>query len=197
MASVVENDLDYSKDKEKYDKEMLERKENKITQKEPVKVSVSDNGTVEEKTPKKTRKRRTKKQTIDTEPIEKLLMTTSNIVATRPDMAVWKMSKQEAHAIAEPLGQVLEKYDIAKPLMENAPEISLLVAVLGFTAPRMVATIAIKKESNKDGFKGKAERVGSAGGKLNENRKSDITPQQNDGKHTPVIAINDAFGSSI
>lgn len=197
MASVAEKDLDYSKNKEKYDKEMSERKDNKITQKEPVKLTVSDDGTVEEKTPKKTRKRRTKKQTIDTEPIEKLLMTTSNIVATRPDMAMWKMSKQEAHAIAEPLGQVLEKYDIAKPLMDNAPEISLLVAVLGFTAPRIITTIAIKKESNKDGFKGKVERIGSTGRKLDENRKSNTTSQQNDGKRATFIAVNDAFGSAI
>ena len=61
------------------------------------------------------------------------------------------MTKQEAHAIAEPLGQVLEKYDLAKPITDNAPELSLLVAVLGFTVPRAVMTISVRKEKNKDG----------------------------------------------
>lgn len=197
MADLEEKNVDYQKEKEKYDKEIEKRKETKVAQKEPVKLTVSNDGTIEEKTPKKTRKRRTKKQTIDTEPIEKLLITTTNIIATRPDMAMWKMSKQEAHAIAEPLGQVLEKYDIAKPLMDNAPELSLVVAILGFTAPRMVTTIAIRREKNKDGFKGKVAESGSTGRKLDETRKSNIIIKRNDEKSSPLSSVNDAFGSAI
>ena len=111
MANLNEEKL--NEQQEKYDKEMAERKKAGITQKEPVKLSVSSDGAIEEAKPKRARKRRTKKQSIDTEPIEKLLITTTGIIATRPDMGMWKMTKQEAHAIAEPLGQVLEKYDLA------------------------------------------------------------------------------------
>lgn len=196
MVSVEEN-KEYSEKKEKYDKEIEKRKETGVAQSKPVKLEVSASGEVTEPTPKKTRKRRTKKQTIDTEPIEKLLMATTGVIATRPDMQMWKMSKQEAHAIAEPLGQVLEKYDLAKPLTENAPEIALIVATLTFVAPRTVATIAVKKEKNKDGFKGNAVQSGSAGKSLDENRKSDTVVKRNDEKRTAIIPLNDAFGTAL
>lgn len=195
MANLNEEKLD--KQQEKYNKEMTERKEAGITQKEPVKLSVSSDGAIEEAKPKRTRKRRTKKQSIDTEPIEKLLITTTGIIATRPDMGMWKMTKQEAHAIAEPLGQVLEKYDLAKPITDNAPELSLLVAVLGFTVPRAVMTISVRKEKNKDGFKGKAVHTGSTGKTLDENRKSEKLVEQNDRKRTAISSTDAIFGSPL
>lgn len=200
MANVNEKAIvskEYSEKKEKYDKEIEKRKETGVAQNKPVKLEVSTSGEVTEPTPKKTRKRRTKKQSIDTEPIEKLLMATTGVIATRPDMQMWKMSKQEAHAIAEPLGQVLEKYDLAKPLTENAPEIALIVATLTFVAPRTVATITIKKEKNKDGFKGNAVKSGSAGKSLDENRKSDIVVKRNDEKRATNVGIDDAFGTAF
>lgn len=200
MANVNEKAIvskEYSEKKEKYDKEIEKRKETGVAQNKPVKLEVSASGEVTEPTPKKTRKRRTKKQSIDTEPIEKLLMATTGVIATRPDMQMWKMSKQEAHAIAEPLGQVLEKYDLAKPLTENAPEIALIVATLTFVAPRTVATITIKKEKNKDGFKGNAVKSGSAGKSLDENRKSDIVVKRNDEKRATNVGIDDAFGTAF
>ena len=195
MANLNEEKL--NEQQEKYAKEMAERKEAGITQKEPVKLSVSSDGTIEEEKPKRTRKRRTKKQSIDTEPIEKLLITTTGIIATRPDMGMWKMTKQEAHAIAEPLGQVLEKYDLAKPITDNAPELSLLVAVLGFAVPRVAMTVSIRKEKNKDGFKGTVVRTGSTGKTLDENRKSEKLVEQNDGKHSAVLSTNGVFGSPL
>lgn len=195
MADLNEEKL--NEQQEKYDKEMAERKKAGITQKEPVKLSVSSDGAIEEAKPKRTRKRRTKKQSIDTEPIEKLLITTTGIIATRPDMGMWKMTKQEAHAIAEPLGQVLEKYDLAKPITDNAPELSLLVAVLGFTVPRAAMTISVRKEKNKDGFKGKAVNTGSAGKTLDENRKSEKLVEQNDGKRAAILSTSAVFGSPL
>ena len=195
MANLNEEKL--NEQQEKYNKEMAERKEAGITQKEPVKLSVSSDGAIEEAKPKRTRKRRTKKQSIDTEPIEKLLITATGIIATRPDMGMWKMTKQEAHAIAEPLGQVLEKYDLAKPITDNAPELSLLVAVLGFTVPRAVMTISVRKEKNKDGFKGKAVNTGSAGKTLDENRKSEKLVEQNDRKRTAISSTDAIFGSPL
>lgn len=196
MVSVEEN-KQYSDKKEKYDKEIEKRKETGVAQNKPVKLELSSTGEVSEPTPKKIRKRRTKKNTIDTEPIEKLLMATTGMISTRPDMQMWKMSKQEAHAIAEPLGQVLEKYDLAKPLTENAPEIALIVATLTFVAPRTVATIAIKKEKNKDGFKGKVVDIGSTGKTLDETRKSETIVKRNDKKSSANDGLNDAFGSAL
>lgn len=195
MANLNEEKL--NEQQEKYNKEMAERKEAGISQKEPVKLSVSSDGAIEEAKPKRTRKRRTKKQSIDTEPIEKLLITTTGIIATRPDMSMWKMTKQEAHAIAEPLGQVLEKYDLAKPITDNAPELSLLVAVLGFTVPRAAMTISVRKGKNKDGFKGKAVNTGSAGKTLDENRKSEKLVEQNDRKRAAISSTDVVFGNPL
>ena len=200
MADVNEKVLEnkeYSEKKEKYDKEIEQRKESKVAQNKPVKLEITPTGEIEEKPVKKTRKRRTKKNSVDTEPIEKLLMATTGVIATRPDMQMWKMSKQEAHAIAEPLGQVLEKYDLAKPLTENAPEIALVVATLTFVAPRTVATIAVKREKNKDGFKGKVVGTGSTGKVLDENRKSDTVVKRDDEKRATNYGVNDAFGSAL
>lgn len=200
LADVNEKSLEskeYAEKKEKYDKEIEQRKESKVAQNKPVKLEITPTGEIEEKPVKKTRKRRTKKNSVDTEPIEKLLMATTGIIATRPDMQMWKMSKQEAHAIAEPLGQVLEKYDLAKPLTENAPEIALIVATLTFVAPRTVATIAVKKERKKDGFKGKVVSIGSTGKTLDENRESKTVVQRDDKKSSTDVGLNDAFGSSL
>ena len=58
-------------------------------------------------------------------------------------------------------------------------------------------TISVRKEKNKDGFKGKAVNTGSAGKTLDENRKSEKLVEQNDGKRAAISSSDAIFGSPL
>lgn len=138
--------------------------------------------------PKRASRKRKKKTTVDSESVEKLLMTVTGVIATRPDCEQWAMQKKEAQAIAQPLVEILDKYDLAGGLAENSAEIALVVASVSFVAPRIMITANKKKEKKKDGMAGKSAS-GSTGRKLDETRKSK-TPSDTSNRQ-----VRDSHGS--
>ena len=176
MASVGKS---YEEKKEEYDKKQAEREKAGIKQEPPLKVG--DTATPTEEKPKRKRTPRKKKTTVDSESVEKLLFTVSGVVATRKGMEHWQLSKQECKTIAEPLVEVLDKYDVSKTFADNAPEIALAVACISVAVPRVMISAQKRKVKKDDGMGGKAE-VGSTGKRLDENRKSKTVSRKDDGK---------------
>ena len=170
-----EKNEQFEKDLKNYNKKKEERKKAGIEQSEPISVLPTEEKNEPIKK-KRTTRRRKKKTTVESESIEKLLMTVTGVVATRPNMEMWKMQQKEAKAIAEPLAEVLDKYNLASGIAENSAEISLIVASLSFVAPRVMITLTQRKEKKTDGMGGKAT-TGSTGKKLDETRKSE-TPKR-------------------
>lgn len=180
----------------------IEKKESKTAQNEPVKLEINSDGNLQEKDPtpvKKTRKRRTKKTTLNSEPIEKTLIAVTGMIATRPNCECWAMSAKEAKAIAEPLTQVLDKYNIGKNIAENSSEIALVTAVALYTIPRVTMTVKLKKGSKNDVIndKGKREKTVNASKSLDKDRKSEISVQRSN-KGTSVLPVTDGiFGNAL
>ena len=180
----------------------IEKVESKTAQNEPVKLEINSDGNLQEKNPtpiKKTRKRRTKKTTLNSEPIEKTLMAISGMIATRPSCECWAMTAKEAKSIAEPLTQVLDKYDIGKNIAENSAEIALVTAIALYTVPRIAITTKLKKGSKNNGIKdsGKREKSVSAGESLDKNRKSKVSVQRSDKELTTLPVTDGIYGSSL
>ncbi len=167
-----EKNEQFEKELKKYNKKKEERKKAGIEQSEPISVIPNDEK-AEPVKKKRTTRRRKKKTTVESESIEKLLMTVTGVIATRPNMKVWEMQPKEAKAIAEPLAEVLDKYNLASGIAENSAEISLVIASLSFVAPRVLITVSQRKEKKKDGMDGKSA-TGSTGRKLEQTRKSEV-----------------------
>ena len=176
LASIEKS---YEEKKEEYDKKQAEREKAGIYQDEPLKV-VEGTAVAEEK-PKRKRTPRKKKTTVDSEAVEKLLLTVSSVVATRKGMEHWQLSKQECKTIAEPLVEVMDKYDVSKTFADNAPEIALAVACVSVAVPRVMISAQKRKVKKDDGMGGKAS-TGSTGKRLDENRKSKTVSRKDDGK---------------
>ena len=176
MASVEKT---YAEKKEEYDKKQAEREKAGIKQEPPLKVG--DTTAPAEEKPKRKRTPRKKKTTIDSEAVEKLLLTVSGVVATRKGMEHWQLSKQECKTIAEPLVEVLDKYDVSKTFADNAPEIALAVACLSVAVPRVMISAQKRKVKKDDGMGGKAS-TGSAGKRLDEGRESKTVIRKDDRK---------------
>ena len=189
MAPVEKS---YEEKKEEYDKKQAEREKAGIKQEEPLKV-VEGTAVAEEK-PKRKRTARKKKTTVDSESVEKLLLTVSSVVATRKGLEHWQLSKQECKTIAEPLVEVMDKYDVSKTFADNAPEIALAVACISVAVPRVMISAQKRKVKKDDGMGGKAE-VGSAGKRLDENRKSKTVSRKDDGKSADNAKnVNSEYG---
>ena len=186
MATIEKS---YEEKKEEYDKKQAEREKAGIKQEQPLKV-VERTPIAEEK-PKRKRTPRKKKTTVDSEAVEKLLLTVSSIVATRKGCEHWQLTKQECKTIAEPLVEVMDKYDISKTFADNAPEIALAVACISVATPRVMISAQKRKVRKDDGMGGKAE-IGSAGKRLDENRKSKPIGRKDDGKSSTDTKNDDS-----
>ena len=189
---MVPVEKSYEEKKQEYEIKQAEREKAGIKQGAPLPVGKTEK--LPEEKPKRKRATRKKKTTVDSETVEKLLLTVSGVVASRKGMEHWQLSKAECKNIAEPLVEVLDKYDLAKGLVDNAPEISLAVACVSVTVPRLMISNQKRKVKNNDGMGGKAE-TGSAGKRLDENRKSKTPVRKDDGKSaTSTSDDNQEYG---
>ena len=180
----------------------IEKVESKIAQNEPVKLEINSDGNLQEKEPtpvKKRRKIRTKKTSLDSEPIEKTLIAITGIIASRPNCECWAMTEKEAKSIAEPLTQVLNKYDIGKNIIENSAEIALVTAIALYTVPRVAVTAKLKKGSENDAINnnGKRQKSVNASKSLNKERKSKIFVQRDDKRNASIPATDGIYGSAL
>lgn len=182
---------EHEKKLEEYRKKKAEREKNGIAQEPPLPI-----GNKEKEEPvkkKRTTRRRKKKTTVDSESVEKLLLTVTGMVATRPHMQHWAMTKTEAKSIAEPLTEILDKYDLASGIAENSSEIALVVASVSFVAPRLMVTMTQRKEKKNDGMGGKST-TGSTGKKLDETRKSTGNRKDGNGKIGNTARAESSYG---
>ena len=179
----------------------IKKIESKTAQNEPVKLEINSDGNLQEKepTPVKRRKRRTKKTVLDSEPIEKTLIAITGIIASRPNCECWAMTAKEAKSIAEPLTQVLDKYDIGKNIAENSAEIALVTAIALYTVPRVAVTAKLKKGSKNDVINdnGKRQKSVNASKSLNKERKSEISVQRDNKRNATLPVTDGIYGSSL
>lgn len=184
--------------REKYQQEKEDREKMGITQGEPIKI-MTDTAEPEPLNnipkPKKAKATRTKakaqKPVFEAEQLDTIIVAVFDLIASRPNMGVWKITKQEAHTISVPLCEVLAKYDQLNTFTQNSAEIALIVACISIMVPRVIATAKINKELKQDGLYGKSA-PGSTGRKLDEKRPSTVSSEKS---HKPATAAseNDAF----
>ena len=110
---------------------------------------------------------------MDSESVEKLLLTVSSVVATRKGLEHWQLSKQECKTIAEPLVEVMDKYDVSKTFADNAPEIALAVACFSVAVPRVMISAQKRKVKNENRTSKTVSRKDD--GKSSGNTKNDDT----------------------
>ena len=192
ISGLATVEKSYEEKKQEYDKKQVEREKAGIKQEAPLKVG--DTAVPTEEKPKRKRTVRTvrkKKTTVDSESVEKLLLTVSSIVATRKGCEHWQLTKQECKTIAEPLVEVMDKYDISKTFADNAPEIALAVACISVATPRVMISAQKRKVRKDDGMGGKAS-VGSSGKRLDENRKSKSIGRKDAGKSSADTQNDDS-----
>lgn len=106
-------------------------------------------------TPKKkqTRKPRQKKQeptSFNSEQISALIVSMSSIVATRPGLSMFAITKIEADQIATPLANMIAKSESLKGLSEHADAIALVTACFVVMVPRVMMYFDAQKEKQKN-----------------------------------------------
>ena len=190
--------------REKYQQEKEDREKMGITQGEPIKIMM-DSPEPEPleniPKPKKAKATRTKakaqKPVFEADQLDAIIVAVFDLIASRPNMGVWKITKQEAHSISVPLCEVLAKYDQLNTFTQNSAEIALIVACISIMVPRVIATAKINKELRQDGLSGKSS-PGSTGRKLDETRPSTVSSEKPNKQATAASAndayLNDAFG---
>ena len=92
-------------------------------------------------TPKKkqTRKPRKKKEepvSFNAEQISSLILSTSTIIAARPDMAIWMLNEQESMQLATPIANMIQKSEALQKMGEYADAVALVTAALVIFGPR-------------------------------------------------------------
>jgi hypothetical protein len=123
----------------------------------------------------KQKKRKNINAELDKQQISVLIKTTFDIICTRPNMDLWKLTEKEADLIAEPLAQILNKNPIISGVASKYGDyIALIAAICTVIMPRLFIQWAAKPKnknevksyvtSNK--FDGKQEKPASRG---NEN----------------------------
>lgn len=76
-----------------------------------------------------------------------LLLTISNVMASRPGMEMWKLTNEEVDSIAEPLANMMARNEaVANALEEHGDAIALVTAIAMIAFPRVMMMMAAKKE---------------------------------------------------
>lgn len=108
------------------------------TKKEPLEISILGNTA---DTVKKTRAKKTKSAeppVINSTMISGLIGALSTIVASRPNMEIWKLSDEEIKSVAEPLANIIQKSEQLSKIAEHTDAIALTIAVTTIAVPRVM-----------------------------------------------------------
>lgn len=106
--------------------------------KEPLEISILGNTA---DSVKKTRTKKTKSAEpvlINASMISGLLGALSTIVASRPNMEIWKLSDEEIKTVAEPLTNIIQKSEQLSKIAEHTDAIALTIAVTTIAVPRVI-----------------------------------------------------------
>lgn len=101
---------------------------------------------------KQTRKPKQKKQepsSFNAEQISALIVSMSTIVAARPGLSMFAITKTEADQIATPLSNMIAKSEALKGLSEHADAIALVSACFVVMVPRVIMYFDAQKEKQK------------------------------------------------
>lgn len=102
---------------------------------------------------KQTRKPKQKKQdpaSFNSEQISALIVSMSSIVASRPGLSMFAITKIEADQIATPLANMIAKSEALKGLSEHADAIALVSACFVVMVPRVIMYFDTQKEKQKN-----------------------------------------------
>lgn len=79
-----------------------------------------------------------------------LLLTISNVMATRPGMEMWQLTPAEVDSIAQPLSNMMAKNEaVTSALEEHGDALALITAIAMIAFPRVMTMMAQRKETPK------------------------------------------------
>ena len=138
-------------------------------------------------TPKKTQQRKPRKPkkeetSFNAEQISALILSTSAIVASRPDMAVWQLRPEEATQLATPIANMIQKSEALQKMGEYSDAIALVTASLVIFAPR--AMVYHDQQKQKKAEKGVIKRV-----EERQSKKSDGKSAGGSDKQSPAPSV--------
>lgn len=141
------------------------------------------NETNEQSTKKKKSTRKKKKSTVDPLQVATLITSISSIVATRIGEH-WRLTDEEAHAIAEPLTNIMERHGIIEKVGEYGDYISLTSALVVTILPRVMLTMELRKQNKPSVVKGAVPNAG--------NQNSDAKNESGKGEfgHLRILGTN-------
>lgn len=128
----------------------------------------------------------TKKSTAskaDATQLKFLLLTISNVMATRPGMEMWQLTPAEVDSIAQPLSNMMAKNEaVTQALEEHGDALALITAVAMIAFPRVMMMMAQRKETPTLTHPAVEEVKNNATSKRGNNAKSSDTDGTNDSR---------------
>ena len=171
----------------------------KTKEKEPLEVAVI----VPEEKPKKKRKpKQTKKEdskTIKSDDISALLIGVSNVIGSKPKQEHWKLTKQEAKQISDPLANIIEKSETLSKIAEHSDSIALATACITVIVPKaMVSFLQFKAEREVKKNVAK-HRINTTSNKATKSGSGNGTDDREHSKQSSVNVphIDDALYSTV
>ena len=146
----------------------------------PVTAAVPE--TPKKKQQRKPRKAKKEESSFNAEQISALILSTSTIIASRPDMAVWALRPEEATQLATPIANMIQKSEALQKMGEYSDAIALVTASLVIFAPR--AMVYHDQQKQKKAAKGVIKRV-EKGKSESSNGKSDGGSNERNSTNVP------------
>lgn len=150
--------------------------------------------TVKPRKVNKTKKAETPATTMSKEQLNNLLVSTSAVIATRPNCSHWLLTEKEADSITTPLLAIIAESEKLEIITKNSNQIALVIACITIFAPRLFITVQqnkatkqlVKKEIKTNGhLQGRTEQTRTT---ENSNKKPNI---ENDGGVATSTVNND------
>lgn len=148
--------------------------------------------------PKKVTSGRAKKDADPTQ-CQAVIMSLSQVAASREGCAHWQLTPDECASLAQPIANMLRDSEAFAGVNEHADAVALAMAAFTIFMPRFVISAAIRKERKKDAAKGNGQV--KPDGRRNQKGQSD----RGNGNHAGGNAadgVNDAqdqssFGAAL
>lgn len=151
-------------------------------------------GSGKKNTPTKTAAAKKKGGPVDTTHLKILIKTVSDIIASKPGMAMWSLSMEEIEAIGDPLSKVLERHSAVSELTgEYGDYMALVVVSFTIFLPKYLMYQAMKPKKE-----GKTDARPRLQGVPNESRASaKPNPTVDRENYEPATAGGENFGGKL
>lgn len=129
---------------------------------------------------------------INTMQLEVLLKATSEILASRPGMEVWKLTDPEIKSLSAPINNMIAKSDKLGVINEHADALALCVAVFTIIVPRLMITMSVRKEKK---INARTGNITNTSVKSKPDEKAKVVPIND--SHAGQSSTNDTDNGSI